>query len=77
MSNIYDDLSVVELLKAAETMCRVLVSVQRDDGNISKKDCAMLDAMIERFDEEYRNDVPDEFLAAPCYKEMEDEQTPT
>lgn len=73
MGNIFDDLSVVELLKAAETMCRVLEGVKRADGNISKEDCAMLDAIIERFDEEYRNDVPDEFIAAPCYKEMEDE----
>jgi hypothetical protein len=64
MGNIYDELSTVELLKAAETMCRVLDGVQRDDGTISEEDSAILDAIIERFDENH---------AAPGYKEMEDD----
>ena len=62
----FEKLSVIELVKAAETMCRVLESVQ-DKGNLTKEDIAMFDAMFERFEDEYVDH------AAPCYKEMEDE----
>lgn len=66
MRNIFDELNDVELIKAAETMCRVLEGVE-DKENLTEEDLAMFDSMFERFNEEYRND------ANSCYKEMEDE----